>query len=144
MKLKSPDQAPWRAAEGWAKSSSKKTPGFGTSSNYGTHKHAKVQAWLQKHARFHLHFIPTSSSWLNLVERWFAELTNKAVRRGSFQSVPDLIEKIMEFIAAHNEQAKAFVWTATAEAILAKIERCRKRLEEVSPGCTNRKKRKVA
>jgi transposase len=112
--------------------------------NYGTHKHAKVQAWLQKHARFHLHFIPTSSSWLNLVERWFAELTNKAVRRGSFQSVPDLIEKIMEFIAAHNEQAKAFVWTATAEAILAKIERCRKRLEEVSPGCTNRKKRKVA
>ena len=84
--------------------------------NYGTHKHAKVQAWLQKHARFHLHFIPTSSSWLDLVERWFAELTNKVVRRGIFQSVPDLIEKIMEFIAAHNEQAKAFVWTATAEA----------------------------
>lgn len=112
--------------------------------NYGTHKHAKVRAWLEKHPRFHLHFIPTSSSWLNLVERWFAELTNKAVRRGSFQSVPDLIEKIMEFIGSHNEHSKAFVWTATAEDILAKIEKCRKRLEEISPGCTNRKKRKVA
>ena len=112
--------------------------------NYGTHKHAKVRAWLKKHPRFHLHFIPTSSSWLNLVERWFAELTTKAVRRGSFQSVPDLIEKIMEFIASHNEQAKAFVWTATAEDILAKLERCRKRLEEISPGCTSRKKPKAA
>ena len=112
--------------------------------NYGTHKHAKVRAWLEKHPRFHLHFIPTSSSWLNLVERWFAELTNKAVRRGSFQSVPDLIEKIMKFIASHNEQAKAFVWTATAEDILAKVEKCRKRLEEISPGCTSRKKRKAA
>jgi transposase len=112
--------------------------------NYGTHKHAKVRAWLEKHPRFHLHFIPTSSSWLNLVERWFAELTNKAVRRGSFQSVPDLIEKIMEFIGSHNEHAKAFVWTASAEDILAKVEKCRKRLEEVSPGCTSRKKHKVA
>lgn len=112
--------------------------------NYGTHKHAKVKSWLDKHPRFHVHFIPTSSSWLNLVERWFAELTNKAVRRGSFQSVPDLIGKIMEFIQSHNEHAKAFVWTATAEDILAKIERCRKRLEEVSPGCTSRKKRKMA
>jgi len=112
--------------------------------NYGTHKHAKVRAWLEKRPRFHLHFIPTSSSWLNLVERWFAELTNKAVRRGSFQSVPDLIAKIMEFIESHNEHAKAFVWTATAEDILAKIEKCRKRLEAISPGCTSRKKRKVA
>ena len=112
--------------------------------NYGTHKHAKVRAWLEKHPRFHLHFIPTSSSWLNLVERWFAELTNKAVRRGSFQSVPDLIEKIMEFIDSHNGRAKAFVWTATAEEILVKIEKCRKRLEEISPGCTSRKKRKAA
>lgn len=112
--------------------------------NYGTHKHAKVRAWLEKHPRFHVHFIPTSSSWLNLVERWFAELTNKAVRRGSFQSVPDLIEKIMEFIGAHNENAKAFVWTATAEDILAKVEKCRRRLEEIKPGCTSRKKRKAA
>jgi len=114
--------------------------------NYGTHKHPKVRAWLEKRPRFHMHFIPTSSSWLNLVERWFAELTNKAVRRGSFRSVPDLMEKIMEFIGSHNEHAKAFVWTATADDILAKIERCRKRLEEISPGCTStrRKKRKVA
>jgi transposase len=112
--------------------------------NYGTHKHAKVKAWLDKRPRFHVHFIPTSSSWLNLVERWFAELTNKAVRRGSFQSVPDLIGKIMEFIDSNNEVAKPFVWTATAEDILAKIEKCRKRLEEISPGCTSRKKRKVA
>jgi transposase len=112
--------------------------------NYGTHKHSKVRAWLDKHPRFHVHFIPTSSSWLNLVERWFAELTNKAVRRGSFQSVPDLIEKIMAFIESHNEHAKAFVWTATAEDILTKIAKCRKRLEEISPGCTSRKKRKVA
>jgi transposase len=112
--------------------------------NYGTHKHARVKSWLDQHPRFHVHFIPTSSSWLNLVERWFAELTNKAVRRGSFRSVPDLIGKIMEFIESHNEHTKAFVWTATAEDILAKIEKCRKRLEEVSPGCTSRKKRKVA
>ena len=112
--------------------------------NYGTHKHPKVRAWLEKRPRFHLHFIPTSSSWLNLVERWFAELTNKAVRRGSFQSVPDLIGKIMEFIESHNENARSFVWTATAEAILTKIERCRKRLEEISPGCMSRKQRKVA
>lgn len=111
--------------------------------NYGTHKHAKVRTWLEKHPRFHLHFIPTSSSWLNRVERWFAELTNKAVRRGSFQSVPDLIEKIMEFIESHNEHAKAFVWTATAEDILAKVEKCRKRLEEVKPGCMSRKKRQA-
>jgi hypothetical protein len=111
--------------------------------NYGTHKHAKVRTWLEKHPRFHLHFIPTSSSWLNLVERWFAELTNKAVRRGSFQSVPGLIEKIMEFIESHNEHAKAFVWTATAEDILAKVEKCRKRLEEVKPGCMSRKKRQA-
>jgi hypothetical protein len=87
-----------------------------------------------------------SNERLNLVERWFAELTNKAARRGSFRSVPDLMEMIMEFIGSHNERAKVFVWTATADDILAKIEWCRKRLEEISPGCisTRRKKRKVA
>lgn len=69
---------------------------------HGTPKHAKVRARLENHPRFHRHFIPTSSSWLNLVERWFAELTNKAVRRGSFQSVPNLIEKIGQFIESHN------------------------------------------
>jgi transposase len=112
--------------------------------NYCTHKHAKVKAWLEKRPRIHVHFIPTSSSWLNLVERWFAELTQKAVRRGSFTSVPELIENIMEFIETHNEAANPFVWTASAESILEKIDRCRKRLEEISPGCTSRKQRNAA
>jgi transposase len=110
--------------------------------NYCTHKHERVQRWVAKHRRFKLHFIPTSSSWMNLVERWFAELTNKAVRRGSFASVPDLIEAIMEFIKHRNGVAKPFIWTAKAEDILAKIERCRQRLEQVSPGCTLPRRRK--
>ncbi len=109
--------------------------------NYSTHKHEKVQAWLKRRPRFNVHFIPTSSSWLNLVECWFAKLTNKAVRRGSFHSVPDLIGKILEFIESHNDQPKPFVWTASVDRILAKIERCRKRLEEIEPGCTSRKVR---
>ena len=70
--------------------------------NYATHKHADVQAWLDRHQRFHLHFTPTSSSWLNLVERWFRELTDKALRRGIFHSVPDLIAAIEEYLNAHN------------------------------------------
>ena len=81
---------------------------------------------------FKVHYIPTSSSWLNFVERWFAELSGKAVRRGSFASVPDLIEAIFGFIAQWNEEPSPFVWTAKAEDILAKIERCRQRLEEIS------------
>jgi transposase len=97
---------------------------------------------LNRRPRFKTHFIPTSSSWLNLVERWFAELTGKAVRRGSFASVPDLIEAIFNFIQHWNKQGKAFVWTAKAEDILAKLERCRKRLEEIQPGCTSRKSRR--
>ncbi len=95
--------------------------------NYRTHTHAN--AWLEKHPRFHLHFIPTSSSWLNLVERWFRELTEKAIRRGVFHSVPDLIEAIEAFLAAHNEDPKPFVWTASADAILAKVGRCKAVLE---------------
>ena len=71
--------------------------------NYATHKHADVRQWLDKHPRFHLHFTPTSSSWLNLVERWFRELTDKALRRGVFHSVPDLIASIQEYIDAHND-----------------------------------------
>ena len=86
--------------------------------NYRTHKHANVNAWLEKHPRFHLHFIPTSSSWLNLIERWFRELTDKAIRRGAFHSVPDLIEAINAFLAAHNDDPKPFVWTASVDAIL--------------------------
>ena len=74
--------------------------------NYATHKHPDVQRWLARHQRFHLHFTPTSSSWLNLVERWFRELTDKALRRGSFNSVPDLIAAIEDYLAAHNDDPK--------------------------------------
>jgi transposase len=79
--------------------------------NYQTHKHAGVAAWLARHPRFHLHFTPTSSSWLNLVERWFRELTEKALRRGVFPSVPDLIAAIGGFLQAHNQDPRPFVWT---------------------------------
>jgi len=100
--------------------------------NYSTHKHAKVKAWLAKHPWFHLHFIPTSSSWLNLVERWFRELTDKALRRGAFHSVPDLIAAIEAYLNAHNDDPKPFVWTATADDILAKVARGRVVLKAVS------------
>jgi transposase len=99
--------------------------------NYRTHKHDNVDAWLAKHPRFHLHFIPTSSSWLNLVERWFRELTEKAIRRGVFHSVPDLIAAIEAFLAAHNNDPKPFVWTASVDSILAKVGRCKAVLETV-------------
>ena len=99
--------------------------------NYATHNHADVHTWLGRHQRFHLHFTPTSSSWLNLVERWFRELTDKALRRGSFNSVPDLITAIEEYLDAHNDDPKPFVWTATAESILEKVRRGRVTLEQV-------------
>lgn len=91
--------------------------------NYGTHKHAKVRAWLARRSRFHLHFTPTYSSWLNQVERWFALITNQAIRRGSFDSVTDLKRKITAFVEHYNQHPRPFMWTATAESILAKIER---------------------
>jgi len=91
--------------------------------NYGTHKHPKIKAWLEKHPRFQRHFIPTSSSWLNLVERWFRELTQKALRRNSFISVPDLTLAIENFLADHNQNAKPFIWTATVDSIMAKIKK---------------------
>ncbi|QZS57079.1 IS630 family transposase [Rhodococcus opacus] len=100
--------------------------------NYATHKHPHAQAWLAKHPRFHLHFTPTSSSWLNLVERWFRELTDKALRRGVFHSVPDLIDSIQEYLDAHNDDPRPYVWTATAESILAKVARGRIALEKIS------------
>src|SRR6516225_6771123 len=100
--------------------------------NYATHKHESVRAWLDKHPRFQLHFTPTSSSWLNLVERWFRELTDKALRRGVFHSVPDLIAKIEDYLAAHNNNPKPFVWTATADDILAKVARGRVALQAVN------------
>ena len=104
--------------------------------NYATHNHSDVRAWLARNPRFHLHFTPTSSSWLNLVERWFRELTDKALRRGSFNSVPDLIGSIEEYMAAHNDDPKPFIWTATAEQILAKVRRGRVALRSQSPAKT--------
>ena len=110
--------------------------------NYGTHNHPKVQEWLKKHPRFSLHFIPTSSSWLNLVERWFRELTDKRVRRGVFYSVDDLKEAIEDFIEAWNEDPRPFVWTASVESILEKMGKCRKVLEGIEPDCTQPPQRK--
>jgi transposase len=100
--------------------------------NYGTHNHPNAKAWLEAHPRFHLHFTPTSSSWLNLVERWFRNLTDKAIRRGVFHSVPDLIAAIDAYLDAHNNEPKPFVWTATAEQILEKVRRGRVTLEAIT------------
>ena len=99
--------------------------------NYGTHTHPAVRAWLKRRPRFTLHFTPTSSSWLNLVERWFRELTEKRLRRGAFGSVEQLQEAIQEFIDAHNENPRPFVWTASVNAILKKVGRCKAILETV-------------
>ena len=98
--------------------------------NYATHKHKDVLVWLAKHPRFHLHFTPTSSSWLNLVERWFRELTDKAIRRGVFHCVPDLITAIEKYMKVHNDEPKPLVWTATAESILTKVRRGRVALNQ--------------
>lgn len=97
--------------------------------NYSTYKHAEVKAWLDRHPRSHLHFTPTSSSWRSQVERWFRELTDKNLRRRIFPSVPVLIESINEFINAHNNNLKPYVWTATAEQILAKVVSAREKLD---------------
>jgi transposase len=110
--------------------------------NYGTHKHPKVQGWLQRHPRFVPHFIPTSSSWLNLVERWFGELTGKRIRRGAFISVDDLVAAIDEYLQAWNANPKPFVWAATVESIIAKLSRCKQTLEKIQPGCTLPRSRK--
>jgi transposase len=110
--------------------------------NYGTHQHPQVRAWLGRHRRFVPHFVPTSSSWLNLIERWFAELTTKRVRRDSFHSVEDLAKAIAEFLAAWNEHPKPFLWTATVESIKEKLSRCRQTLEQIQPGCTQPRTRK--
>jgi putative transposase len=91
--------------------------------NYATHKHAKVMAWLAKRPRYHIHFTPTYASWLNQVERWFGIITQQAIRRGSFSSVRKLIQKINQFVDNYNAESSPFAWTATAESILAKIEK---------------------
>jgi len=97
--------------------------------NYGTHKHARVKSWLRRHPRVHLHFTPTASSWLNLVERWFRDLTDKRIRRGSFESVPELIATIDDYLAQSNQNPHVFVWTASVDSILAKIAKCKEALE---------------
>ena len=99
--------------------------------NYATHKHPNVRAWLEKHPRFQLHFTPTSSSWLNLVERWFRDITTKRIRRGSFESVPQLISAIDDYIAHNNEHPRPFVWTKTAGQIITKVRRGRVALKTV-------------
>lgn len=98
--------------------------------NYSTHKHPKVKAWLARHPRFHMHFIPTSSSWLNMVERWFREITTKRIRRGSFHSVEQLEAAILDFIDTHNDDPKPFVWTADLKDILPKIVRAHEALDK--------------
>lgn len=97
--------------------------------NYGTHKHPNVKKWLSKQKRFHLHFIPTSSSWLNLIERWFGEITQRRIRRGVFHSVPDLIAAIEEYIRLNNQDPKPFVWTKKVDEIIQKISRCKAIME---------------
>jgi len=99
--------------------------------NYFTHKTPQVQRWLKKHPRFHMHFIPTSSSWLNLVERWFREITDRRIRRGVFRSVRQLIDAIMDYVEHHNENPTTFIWTAKIENILAKVARARAVLNNV-------------
>jgi transposase len=111
--------------------------------NYGTHKHPSVQRWLKRHDRFITHFVPTSSSWLNLVERWFGELTGKRIRRGVFISVEDLQKAIEEFLAAWNDDPNPFVWTATVESIVEKLSRCKQTLKRIKPGCTRPRMRKT-
>jgi len=97
--------------------------------NYATHKHAKVQRWLQRHPRFHIRFTPTSSSWLNMVERFFRDLTANRLRRGIFRSVLELIDALDEYVDRHNEKPKPFIWTAKANDILAKVLRARTALD---------------
>jgi transposase len=96
--------------------------------NYATHKHPRVKKWLTRHPRFHLHFTPTSASWLNMAERFFREITTKRLRRGVFRSLPDLIKAITAYLKHYNQNPTPFVWTANASDILAKVKRARKRL----------------
>lgn len=99
--------------------------------NYSTHKHAKVKRWLKRHRRFHVHFTPTSSSWLNMVERFFRDLTQHRLKRGVFRDVEELINALDEYVDRHNEQPKPFIWTASARDVLEKVKRARKTLNNV-------------
>ena len=97
--------------------------------NYGSHKTVKVKRWLSAHPRFHLHFTPTSASWMNMVERFFSELTTKRIRRGIFRTVVELEEAIMNYLAVHNDKPRIFVWTKNADTILSKVEKCKEVLQ---------------
>ena len=99
--------------------------------NYATHKHPKVKSWLKYHKRFHAHFTPTSASWLNMVERFFRELTDKQLRRGVFRSVADLEQGVIAFIEAHNKTPAPFIWTKSAKDILEKVKRGREKLNKL-------------
>lgn len=99
--------------------------------NYATHKHAKVQAWQRRHPKFHFHFTPTSASWLNMVERFFRDLTVNSLRRGVFRSVDELTTAIEDHVRVHNIEPKPFVWTATASDILEKVKRGRRKLHNM-------------
>jgi transposase len=99
--------------------------------NYATHKHPRVKSWLRRHPRFHLHFIPTSSSWVNMVERWFREITDKRIRRGVFRNVPELIAAIQEYLENHNQNPRIFTWTASVESILTKVAKCKEALDSL-------------
>jgi transposase len=103
--------------------------------NYGTHKTAIIRKWFAKRPRFHIHFTPTYGSWINLVERWFAEITNKRIRRGIFRSVRELEAAIREYIEVHNEDPQPFVWNRTADQILASIERFAQRTRATAQPC---------
>ncbi len=97
--------------------------------NYGTHKHPEVKKWFAAHPGYHLHFTPTSSSWVNQIDRWFAEITSKRIRRGTFHSVRELIQAIESYIRENNKEPKPFVWTATAKSILRKLTKYKEILE---------------
>jgi transposase len=99
--------------------------------NYATHKHPKVQKWLERHPRFHMHFIPTSSSWLNAIGRFFRDLTDKRIRRSAFTSVDELKSTIFDYIEHHNKNPAPFVWTAQADKILEKVGRARLALNKL-------------
>ena len=96
--------------------------------NYSTHAHPKVRAWFAKRPRYHIHFTPTYASWLNQVERWFALITQRAIKRGSFRNVKTLIKRIERYIELHNQHCVPFKWTATADSILEKLARLSKLL----------------
>jgi hypothetical protein len=94
-----------------------------TADNYATHKHPRIKAWLTRHPRYHIHYTPTYASWLNQVERWFALITQRAIRRGSFRSVRELVHKIEQSVTHHNLHCRPFAWTASADSILDKLQR---------------------